>query len=181
MRYFLRRRQPAAARLLLVESGSRHLIEAVLPALRRGYGEQIPIDLVTCYAGVPQGISAVWRVTDYRGRHARRALYRLLADNGYTIMGILCSAEPIMTKWKWTLAVRLPVKVFVINENSDYFWLDRGHWRAIRHFVLFRAGLTGSGAIRTLGRLLVFPFTLTYLLLYASTVHIRRAGRRGYR
>lgn len=177
MRYFLRRRQPPVSRILLVESGSRHLVERVLPGLRRTYGEPIPIDLVTCYTGAPAGIHAVHRVTDHSGPDGRRKLYRTLAANRYSIMGIVCSAEPIMTKWKWALAARLPAKIFVINENADYFWLDRGHWRAILHFALFRAGLTGAGAARTLGRLLVFPFTLAYLLLYASAVHIRRAWR----
>jgi len=177
VRYFLRRRQPPVSRILLVESGSRHLIERVLPGLRRTYGEPTPIDLITCYPGAPDGIDEVHRVTDHRGRDGRRQIYRALAANRYSIMGMLCSAEPIMTKWKWALAARLPAKVFVINENGDYFWLDRGHWRAILHFALYRAGLTGSGAARTLGRLLVFPFTLLYLLLYASTVHIRRAWR----
>lgn len=162
-----------------MESGSRHLIEQVLPLLGNTYGAA-PIDVVTCYPGAPEGVAEVHRVGEHRGPAARRQLYRRLAAGGYSIMGIVCSGEPIMTKWKWALAARLPVKVFVINENGDYFWLDRGHWRAIRHFVLFRAGLTGSGAFRTLGRLLVFPFTLLYLLLYATTVHIRRAWRRGY-
>ncbi|HUE20065.1 MAG TPA: hypothetical protein VMQ86_00185 [Bryobacteraceae bacterium] len=177
MRYFLRRRQPHVSRILLVESGSRRLIEHVVAGLRRTYGESIPIDLATCFAGSPEGVAAIHRVTDHRGRGARRKLYRTLAANRYSIMGIVCSAEPIMTKWKWALAARLPAKVFVINENGDYFWLDRGHWRAILHFALYRAGMTGSGAARTLGRLLLFPFTLMYLLLYASTVHIRRAWR----
>jgi hypothetical protein len=183
VRFFLRRRQPPVSRILLVESGSRHLIEHVLPGLRQTYGESIPIDLVTCYTGAPEGIHAVHRVADHRGPAARRKLYRALAARRYAIMGMVCSAEPIMTKWKWSLAARLPVKVFVINENGDYFWLDRGHWRAVLHFALFRAGLTGSGAAHTLGRLLVFPFTLLYLLLYASAGHIRRAwrtSRKGY-
>jgi hypothetical protein len=177
VRYFLRRRQPPVSRILLVESGSRQLIEHVLPGLRRTYGDAIPIDLATCYAGAPTGIQAVHRVTAHRGRGGRRRLYRALAANRYAIMGMICSGEPIMTKWKWALAARLPSKVFIINENGDYFWLDRGHWRNILHFALYRAGLTGSGAARTLGRLLVFPFTLAYLLLYASAVHIRRGWR----
>ena len=177
MRYLLRRRIPPATRILLVESGGRHLIERALPALRRTCGESAPADLVTCYPGKPEGVAQVYRVADYRGRAARRRLYRTLARNGYNIVGIICSAEPIMTKWKWSLAARLPAKVLVINENGDFFWLDRGHWRAIRHFILFRAGLTGSGAIRTAGRLLAFPFALAYLLLYASAVHLRRAWR----
>jgi hypothetical protein len=177
----LRRSQPPVRRILLVESGSRHLIERALPSLRRTYGEPVPVDLVTCYTGTPEGIGEVHRVADHRGGDGRRKLYRALAANEYSILGIVCSAEPIMTKWKWAIAARLPAKVFVINENGDYFWLDRGHWRAILHFALFRAGLTGSGAARTLARLLVFPFTLSYLLLYASTVHIRRGWRGGYR
>jgi len=177
VRYFLRRRQPQVSRILLVESGSRRLIEHVLAGLRLTYGESVPVDLATCFPGAPQGIDAVHRVTDHRGRSARRRLYRALAANRYSIVGIVCSAEPIMTKWKWALAARLPAKIFVINENGDYFWLDRGHWRAILRFALYRGGLTGTGAARTLGRLLVFPFALLYLLLYASTVHIRRAWR----
>jgi len=180
VRYFLRRGQPPVSGILLVESGSRHLIEHVLPGLRRTYGQSIPIDLVTCYTGMPPGIQAVHHVTEHRGPGGRRQLYRTLAARHYSIMGMLCSAEPIMTKWKWALAARLPVKIFIINENGDYFWLDRGQWRTILHFALFRAGLTGSGAARTLARLCVFPFTLLYLLLYASTVHIRRALRKGY-
>ena len=173
VRYFLRRGQPPVSRILLVESGSRRLIERVLPGLRN-YGEGMPIDLVTC-SGLSRGIETAHTVAEHRGPEGRRRLYRPLAARRYPIMGIVCSAEPIMTKWKWALAARLPAKVFVINENGDYFWLDRGQWRAILHFVLFRAGLTGSGAARTLGRLLVFPFTLLYLLLYASIVHISRA------
>jgi hypothetical protein len=95
-------------------------------------------------------------------------------------MGIVCSAEPIMTKWKWALAARLPAKIFVINENGDYFWLDRGS--LARHPILRavsrRAHRLGGRAHA--GRLLAFPFTLAYLLLYASIVHIRRAWRKGY-
>jgi hypothetical protein len=96
-------------------------------------------------------------------------------------MGVVCSAEPTLFKWKCVLAARLPCKILVVNENSDCFWLDWGQWRAIFHFILFRAGLTGAEAVRTTARLLLFPFTLVYLLLYASTVHLRRALRRGYR
>jgi hypothetical protein len=77
------------------------------------------------------------------------------------------------------LAWQIPAKVFIVNENADYFWLDLAHFRQIRRFVLFRAGLAGAGAVRTLARAIAFPFTLFYLLLYASVVHARRAFRRG--
>ena len=93
-------------------------------------------------------------------------------------MGIVCSGEPLMTKWKAALAFQIPAKTFVINENGDYFWLDRQSIsNPSARFVLLRAGLAGAGAVRTLARALLFPFTLFYLLLYATAVHARRAVR----
>jgi hypothetical protein len=181
LRYFLSNRVPPFTRLLVVESGSRYLLDDLLPDLPAIHGEDLRVDLVTCYAGLPQGFrpdhGAVYRVADYRGRANRKRLYRELRANQYTVMGMICSGEPVMTKWKWALALRLPAKVFVLNENGDYFWLDRAHWPAIRHFVLFRCGLAGAGAVRTLGRLAAFPFSLLYLLLYAAAVHLRRKVR----
>jgi len=184
VRYFLSRRLPPADSILLVESGSRGLLEGLIPNLRDTWGDDVFIDIVTCYSKMPQGClprtTRIYRVTDYRGREARRKLYRELDRNRYAIMGIICSGEPVMTKWKWVLAARIPAKIFVINENGDYFWLDRGHLEPLRQFVLLRAGLAGAGAVRTLARVVSFPFTLLYLLLYAATVHGRRALRRGF-
>jgi hypothetical protein len=178
VRYFFTRREPNVSRILLVESGSRVLLEGIISGIRKTYGDQIFVDLVTCYSGLPPGFrpetTNVYRVTDYRGRAGRARLYRELARNRYAVLGIICSAEPIMTKWKWMLAARVPAKVFVLNENGDYFWVDWGHWSIIRHFALFRAGLAGSDAVRTLARLALFPFTLLFLLSYAATVHLAR-------
>ena len=180
MRHFFTRSVPTFSRVLLIESGSRELFENLLPVLYKNHVE-MTCDLVTCYAGVPKNFredqGAVYRVTDYPAGPARQRFYSQLGANGYSIIGIICSAEPIMTKWKWMLAARLPGKVFVLNENGDYFWLDRGHLSAIRYFLLFRAGLTGSGAVRTLARVVLFPFSLLYLILYAITVHSRRILR----
>jgi hypothetical protein len=180
MRHFFTRAFPSFSRVLLIESGSRELFEKLLPLLYRNHPGMI-CDLVTCYAGVPANFredhGAVYRVTDYPAGPARQRLYKELGGKRYTVVGVICSAEPIMTKWKWMLAARLPGKVFVLNENGDYFWLDYGHWSQIRYFVLFRAGLTGSGAVRTIARVVLFPFTLLYLILYALTVHFRRILR----
>jgi len=180
MRYFLSKSVPPFSRVLLVESGRRQLLEDLLSGLYDVH-PNMQADLLTCYGGVPGNFQAargeVYRVTDYPGSNSRKKLYVQLAANRYPIVGIVCSAEPIMTKWKWMLAARLPAKVFILNENGDYFWLDRSHLSNIRHFVLFRAGLTGAGAVRTLARLLLFPFTLLYLILYAATVHLRRKLR----
>lgn len=182
MRYVLRRGHPPVSAILLVESGSRHLLERVLPNLRQNWGPDIFIDLVTCYSGLPEGFrpetTRVYRVGDYRGRPLRRQLYRELQKNGYTFCGIICSDEPVMMKWKWALALRVPAKVFIINENADYFWFDRQNWNKVRIVALQRSGLAGAGAVRTLAQLVAFPFTLLYLLLYATAVHTRRVLRR---
>ncbi len=166
-----------------MESGSRGLLEGLISHLREAWSDDIFIDVVTCYAKAPSGFrpenTRVYRVTEHRGRQARGRLYRELSKNRYSHVGIICSGEPLMTKWKWSLALRLRAKVFIINENGDYFWLDRAHIATLREFVLLRSGLAGAGAVRTLARVFSFPFTFAYLLLYATVVHTRRALRRG--
>ena len=181
MRYFLSRQIPQFKRVLLVESGSRSLLEPLIPGLYQTGGEGTMIDLVTCFGGAPQALnretSAVFRVGDYGGAAGRERLLRELLARGYDIMGIICSAEPVMTKWKWWLAAKVPAKVFILNENGDYFWLDWSQWRTIIHFALFRAGLTGAGAVPALVRLLLLPFTFAYLVGFAAWVHLKRAVR----
>jgi hypothetical protein len=176
MRFF-RTSLPRVSQVLLVESGSRHLLEGVLPHLRNLLGDDTPFDLATCYAGLPVGLTpetSVYAVHEYRGRQGRRSLYRLLRARRPEVLVMICSGEPIMTKWKWALALRLPIKVLIVNENGDFFWFDRANWKTVRRFVLFRAGLGGSDAVRTIARVMVFPLTLAFLLLYAALIHLRR-------
>jgi hypothetical protein len=180
VRYFFRRRVPPIQRVLLVESGSRSIAETVLPRMLNVFGSQVSVDLVTCYPGIPAGFppdTRVFRVSDYQGRAARGRLYRELRAIGYDAAGIVCSAEPIMKKWKWALGARVPAKLFVINENADFFWFDYDRRGVIAHFALLRSGLGGAGAVRTAARLAAFPFALVFLLAYAAAVHSRRALR----
>lgn len=179
VRYFFRRRVPELTRILLVESGSRRITENVIPRIRMQFGDGVPIDLVTCFAGSPAGFAGIYNVNEYRER--RRALVRELRANRYAVAGILCSGERILSKWKWGLVLAVPAKVLVINENADYFWLDRGHWANIRLFIKARAGLADAGIVRTFARLVAYPFTFSYLLLYAAAMHLRRALYRGLR
>ena len=180
MRYFLSRRIPPADAILLIESGSRSILEQVVPGIRQTWGEDVAIDLVTCYARLPEGLpenARVYRTTEYRGRDGRKRLYREIASTRYALVGMICSGEPILIKWKWAIAWQLRSKLFLINENGDFFWADYSNWRIILHFFLFRAGLTGAEAVPTLTRLAMFPFTLLFLLTYAGWVHLKRATR----
>lgn len=180
MRYFLSRRAVPVTRVLLIESGSRSLIERLMPHLRGSWARDVPIDLVTCYNGLPAGFSdedKVFRITDYGTPERRKELIRELRARDYSILGVICSTESIMTKWKWLIALRLPAKVFVINENGDYFWINSEQAGAVWEFCLVRLGLAGEGSLRTIGRLIIFPFALFYLLLYAFAAHSGRIIR----
>jgi hypothetical protein len=184
MRYFFQREDPPHTRVLLIESGSRRLIEIVLPHLRRQFGDKVEVDIVTCYAGAPAGYderTKIYRVSDYGTAEGRAELVRDLKARGYSSAGMICSAEPIMTKWKWMLAARLPARLFIMNENGDYFWVHRDNWSVIKRFARARMGLVGEGTLRTLLRLLLFPFSLAFLILYALTVHARRKLRLAFR
>jgi hypothetical protein len=177
MRHYWSHEDPPLTRVLLIESGSRHLIELGLRHSRALWGDDVKVDLVTCYAGLPAGYgpeTTVYRVSEYGGPDGHKRLVRELRAQNYSFAGMICSAEPIMSRWKWLIAVRLPAKFFILNENGDYFWVQRANWPTIRHFALLRAGLSGAGALKTMARLLLFPFSVLFLMLYAAFVHARR-------
>ena len=175
MRYVFSRRIPPFTRVLLVESGPRGAFERLIPRLYEAHGAQMEADLVTCYPGTPVGFRGrVIRVQDYPGPAARGKLYRELKARGYSVVGILCSGEPIMTKWKWMLAARSGAKVLIVNENADTLWLDWSHRDHVFRLARVRLGLTGASAIPSLWRLAVLPFSVVFLLLYAAAVHTRR-------
>jgi hypothetical protein len=183
MKYVLSRAEPQGTRILLIESGSRALMEHTTALLIDTWATAYRFDLLTCYGGLPTGFPEggdIFRVHDYPTPERRQELIRELQSRDYAYLGLICSAEPIMTKWKWLIALRVPAKVFIINENGDYFWLNRENASVVREFALVRAGLYGSDAIHTIARLLAFPFAVLYLLLYALAAHARRAVRRGF-
>jgi hypothetical protein len=171
---------PKFQRVVLIESGSRDLLEALIPGIYRNHGPAVVIDVVTCYGGQPQGLaepSTVYHLSDYSGSDGRRRLAAALRGNGYNVCGMICSGEVIMSRWKWYLASKVPAKTFILNENGDYFWLDRAHAGLAWHFMLFRMGLAGAAAVPTLIRLATFPLTLCFLIGFAGFVNLRRRLR----
>jgi len=171
---------PETNRVLLIESGSRTIIETALPRLQNVFGAAASFELFTCYSGVPANWNPgalVRRTQDHAGSESRARLVRELKASGITVVAFLCSNEQIMTRWKWWLAWKLPAKVLIVNENADCFWLDTANVGVLRRFLVARMGVSGEGSGRALARLAAFPFVLAYLLLYASMVHTRRALR----
>ncbi len=181
LHYFLRpHKAPPIRKILLVESGSRHLLEKLIPNLRMVYGDALQVDLCTCFPGLPAALgpdSKIYRTAEFGSNPSRQSLYRELRANGYDALGIICSAEPIMTKWKWMLAYQAGARTFLINENADYVWFDRLHWKGLAAYARTRLGFEDSGAVRTLARIVLLPLSLIYLSLYALRVHALRALR----
>jgi len=172
---FLSRRAVPFARVLLVESGSRAIAEKVLPPFYDLHAAQT-IDLLTCLDGEPAAFRAeqgrVLRSFDYPGGAARRQLVRDLRSHNYNVLAIVCSGEPYLARYKFALAALLPAKVLVINENGDYFWLDRGSLGILGKLFAARSGLSSGGGLRTIAQIAAFPFMLAVLLGYAARVHL---------
>jgi hypothetical protein len=82
-----------------------------------------------------------------------------------------------MTRWKWLIALGVPAKTLIVNENGDFFFFDWYHRHVARMLVASRIGVYGGLRLDLLGQLLLFPFTLTFLSIYAGAVHLRRALR----
>lgn len=165
-------------RVVLVESGPRPLLDGFTGKLYETHGHDIQVDLVTCYTGHPQGFRPengnVYRIQDYRGWEGAKHLAQLLRGRYPAVLGIICAGVPVMSKWKWLLFAALRAKVFVMNENGDYFWVDYSNWKLILHFMAFRLGMAGENGIWLPLRMLVFPFGLAYFAAYAVWLHSRK-------
>jgi hypothetical protein len=172
---------PDRTRILLVESGSRELLEKAIGSVRTFWdGRTPPIDLFTCFPGVPEGIGddgQIYRVADYPGPE-RQKLLQELKVRGYAVMGIVCSDELILNKWKWLIAASVPAKLLVINESGDCFWCDRHNWAAIRQFIASRSGVTGATVLRSILQVAVFPVTFLSLVVFAAGAHAYRGFNR---
>lgn len=185
MKWFLSRRVPPVTRLLLVESGPRSVAERALPLFREVFGQDVPIDLLTCLPANPENFfpgdgapaGEVWRVTEHPDDAARWRLLKTIRAKRHPVAAIICTGDRTMAPWKKAVLVLLPAKFLVVNENADFFWIDRGHWRAVARFLLYRAGLSEDSAVRTVARIFAFPLSLIYLLAYASYVHLVRFSR----
>lgn len=181
MRYFWNVRDfPPLSRVLLVESGTRELLEKAIPTVHSFWGTPPPMDVFTCFHGAPEGIgdeATIYRVTDYPGAE-RKKLLREFRNRGYGVMAIVCSGEPILLKWKWLIAAGVPAKLLIINESGDCFWCDKDNWSAIRQFVVSRSGMSGATILRSILQVAALPVTFTWLLLFAAGSHMVRAFNR---
>lgn len=180
MRFLLSRRTPPLDRILLIESGQRHVSERFLQHLYQDRQAR-QVDLLSCYTDAPLGFDStrgrVFFTHQATTNSARNDFLRDLARRQYSAVCLLCTGDPIMTKWKWMAAARVPSKVLIVNENIDYYWLDIHHWRSAKAMVRHRMGLHGTGPLHMVGQAVAFPITLAILLAFAAGVHAKRLLR----
>lgn len=179
MKYFLSGRSPHADRVLLVESGARHVLERAIQGVERGF-PGVRLELCTCFPGLPAASASfdrVWRVTDAPSWGDKWRMAREIAATHPPIAALLFSGDPIMFNWKMALLLLLPSKILLVNENGDFFWLDRPNLPTLRQFVGTRLGMNGEGLLRGASRVAAFPFVLLFLLLVAAVTYSKRWSR----
>lgn len=177
MRGIFSRRHPSFDRLLIVESGSRHITEELLPHFYEVQASR-SIDLLTCYPGAPENFDqtrgAVYSVQNQAVARSRRQFLRKIAGAPYTVVAIICEGTPILERWKWLIALRTPAKLLIVNEHAGYFFLDYWHREIAKVLFSQRAGFRQRINFRLVAELVLVPFTILYLILYAAYVHARR-------
>lgn len=180
MRGVFSRHLPPLDDVLVVESGPRELADKFLRHLYEVQASR-QVDIVTCYGSAPpsflpeRGVCYSIHDPEYAGK--RFKLIARLRSKPYRAVSVLCSGKPIMTRWKWLIALRVPAKTLIVNEHGDFFFFDWRHRHIVRMLLASRMGMNGGIRMDLLGQLLLFPFTLTFLSLYAGAVHLRRALR----
>ena len=185
MRWVLSRRIPPITKLLLVESGPRAIAEKAIIRFRELYGEELPIDLLTCLPSDPPSLTAngvpseVFRSIHCHDRGTRWRLLRRIRAKRYPVTAIICADSPLLGPWKMAALALFPSKFLIINENADFFWLDRAHRGDVKQFLLHRTGLLEGSSPQKVAAILLFPFAFAYFLAYALVVHAVRLARIG--
>jgi hypothetical protein len=160
---------PSGERVLVIESGPRELTEKFLKRLYQTHWIE-QVDLVTCYAESPASFDA-WRGAVY-SIHKSRWLSRLSRSH-YTLLAIFCARSPILNKWKWVIALLIHAKILIVNEHADYFYLNFANRDNLKRLLAERLRAHAID-LRAVAELALVPFTVTFLLAYATYVQMRR-------
>lgn len=179
MRYFFRKKVPAARDVLIIESGSPEVTGRAMAGLRKLF-PKARFHLLTCFP-VPSShhYSSVFEVDQYPDWKAKLALLHRLRKKRWGILTILCTGQRILLPWKISALLMIPSKTLIINENSDFFWLHWENWKILVQLSASRLGLNIQikQPLILFFRALMFPFTLLFLLLTALFLYSRHWRR----
>lgn len=173
----LRRSQPPLRRVLLIESGSRSVADQFLRYLYQFKGCS-QVDLLTCFSAPPEAFQSrygrIFLVTDPAIAGNRQQFIRMIASTPYDVVAVLSTGSQILRNWKWAIALLTRAKILLVKQDVDYIFLDYGYLQRINAPRLRREQLT---RLRLFGEVLLMPFMILYLLLYAGRVHLGRLLR----
>jgi hypothetical protein len=168
---------PSGHSVLVIESGSQHILARASNGLRQAFPEA-RLSLLTCWPDTPPGpFARVMQARDYPGTGAKLRLLASFRKQPSDVLAVVCSKEPIMYSWKMMALLIVPAKTLIINENGDFFWLDWNNRRTLRSFLQSRWVIIRKEFLLTVLRALAFPFTVLYLLATAAWLYARRWRR----
>ena len=175
MRYFFRSRIPEPGTVLLIESGSRSVMEKAYARMRPLFS-QARFELCTCFPGVPApgDFERVYRVPEAADAASKWKMLLTMRRSRPPVAVLLFTSEPILLRWKLLLMFLLPSKLLVVNENGDFFWLDWSNRAIIRRFLGARLDVEGAELLRSACRVLLFPFVLAFVGCYALFAYLGR-------
>lgn len=160
-----------------MESGSRELGEEAITCLRGAFGATTPIDVLGCRPSATLGADQYFDVSEATSIGEQFAVLGKLRKQGYSVAGVLASGDPTMALWKWFSIAVVPAKFLVLNENVDFFWIDRAHWTNAVALLRNRSGLGGESTVRAMAFFAALPFAALFLVFYAAWVHTARILR----
>ena len=178
-----RKSRPPFGRVLLIESGPRPAADQFLQQI---YGLEgcREVDVLTCFSTPPEAFQSergqVFFVTDPAIAGNRRQFIRQVASVPYDVVAVLSTDSGILRNWKWAVALLTRAKIVLVRESAEFFFFDYGYLRQVKvDFAHFRR--KQMTRLRLAGEVLLMPFMISYLLLYAGQVHLRRLLRNGAR
>jgi hypothetical protein len=178
-----RKSRPPFGRVLLVESGSRQVADRFLQHLYQ-YENCVQVDVLTCFPTPPEAFQShlgqIFLVTDPAIAEHRQQFLRAIASTPYDVVAVLRTGSGILRKWKWMIALLTRAKILVVKEGADSIFLDYGSLPRVQINIprLRREQVT---RLRLAGEVLLMPFTILFLLLYAGQIHLGRWLRNGVR
>lgn len=180
VRWFLRKKVPPIKRMLLIESGPRSDVVALIPQLRASVCGGATLDLFTCLPDDPDGLGASarrWRSFNAATHAERWQMLLELRRQRHAVATVLCSNSPLLAFWKVALVLLLPAKILVVDKERGQFWLDIAHLGQAARLAVSRSGIRNPEFLRSVANVAFLPVGLCILLTFAAKVHLTKLMR----
>ncbi len=188
MRGFFSKPPTKVERVLVIESEPRHATDQILEFL---YATEAncSVDVLTCYETKPvafdEGRGKLLSIHDRSLGRSRKQIIQRFAGSDYSVIALPLPGSHVLRKWRLMIALRTKAYI-LIGDAHQRFWylrsqvlLDRSAdslfggptamLRAIGTRIASKAGLVAE--------LIIAPFSLSVLALYAVSIHARRFVR----